>query len=48
MGRLAGLCLALAMAGFSGYMFLRTGDWVALLFLVGSLAYTLFFVVHYR
>ena len=36
--------LALAMLVFSVFVFLRTGDWVAMLFVLGSLAYLLFFL----
>ncbi|MFV0276355.1 MAG: hypothetical protein ACK5HY_04115 [Parahaliea sp.] len=41
--RWLGLLAALAMLAFSGWMYWRTGDWVALVFAVGSLAYGLFF-----
>ncbi|MEH6636800.1 MAG: hypothetical protein V7700_14835 [Halioglobus sp.] len=43
-GRLLGLALALVMLVFSGYMFLQTGDWVAAVFVLGSLGYALFFL----
>ena len=43
-GRLLGLALALVMLIFSGYMFLQTGDWVAAVFVLGSLGYALFFL----
>lgn len=38
-----GLFIALAMLVFSGYMYTRTGDWVALIFVLGSLGYAAFF-----
>ncbi len=41
--RKIGLAVALAMLVFSGYIYVRTGDWVALVFIVGSLAYAAFF-----
>ena len=41
--RLVGLIFATAMLLFSGYMYLRTGDWVALVFIAGSLGYGVFF-----
>jgi hypothetical protein len=42
-GRKIGLAVALAMLVFSAYIYVRTGDWVALVFIVGSLAYAAFF-----
>lgn len=41
--RTAGLVAAIAMLLFSGYMYMRTGDWVALVFIAGSLGYGVFF-----
>jgi len=41
--RTAGLVATIAMLLFSGYMYMRTGDWVALVFIVGSLGYGVFF-----
>jgi hypothetical protein len=41
--RLAGLVAAVAMFVFSLWMYSRTGDWVAAVFAVGSVAYVLFF-----
>ncbi|MEH6609954.1 MAG: hypothetical protein V7696_11345 [Halioglobus sp.] len=38
------LILALAMFIFSSYMYVKTGDWVAAVFAVGSIAYGLFFL----
>jgi hypothetical protein len=35
--------LSLVMVVFSGYIYSRTGDWVALVFLTGSLFYAVFF-----
>ena len=43
-GRMIGLVAALLMFGFSTWMYTQTGDWVAALFAVGSLAYGLFFM----
>lgn len=42
-GRTIGLVAALAMLVFSGYMYIHTGDWVALVFILGSLGYAAFF-----
>ena len=42
-GRILGLFLAIAMFIFSIWMYSRTGDWVAILFAIGSAAYTVFF-----
>ncbi len=41
--RRLGLTITLAMLVFSSWMYWRTGDWVALLFAGGSVAYALFF-----
>ncbi len=41
--RLIGLLAAVAMLLFSAFVYTRTGDWVALVFLAGSLAYVVFF-----
>ncbi|MEZ5502627.1 MAG: hypothetical protein R3E50_08180 [Halioglobus sp.] len=43
-GRIAGLAIAMAMFIFSLVMFVISGDWVAILFAAGSLAYFLFFL----
>jgi len=43
-GRLAGLLLTLAMLVFSVYVYSRTGDWVAAVFAIGSVAYGTFFL----
>ncbi len=42
--RSLGLIAALVMGLFSGYIYLKTGDWVAAVFCLGSVAYFLFFV----
>jgi hypothetical protein len=42
-GRLLGLLLAVAMFLFSCWVYLASGDWVAALFALGSVAYGLFF-----
>ena len=42
-GRIIALVLAVAMFIFSVWMYSRTGDWVAILFAIGSAAYTVFF-----
>ncbi len=42
--RLVGLVIAAAMFVFSVWMFTRTGDWVAAVFAIGSMAYGLFFM----
>ena len=47
-GRFIGLVVAVAMLVFSAYIYLRTGDWVALVFIAGSLAYGLFFFAGLR
>ncbi|MFT4614535.1 MAG: hypothetical protein ACI9NT_001680 [Bacteroidia bacterium] len=44
--RIFGLIGATVMLLFSGWMYQRTGDWVALVFLLGSLCYLgLFFAL---
>ncbi len=43
MGRAVGLVTATAMLLFSAYIYLQTGDWVALVFIAGSLGYGAFF-----
>ena len=42
--RYIGLVLALCMFLFSAYMYLTVGDWVALVFIVGSVGYLVFFL----
>jgi hypothetical protein len=42
-GRFLGLFFAAAMAAFSAFMFLRSGDWVAAVFFLGSVGYAVFF-----
>jgi hypothetical protein len=42
-GRIIALLLAIAMFVFSVWMYSRTGDWVAILFALGSVAYGFFF-----
>ncbi len=42
--RRAGLAAAVAMFVFSLWMYSRSGDWVAAVFALGSVAYVLFFV----
>jgi hypothetical protein len=42
--RVFGLIVAAAMAAFSAYMFLETGDWVAAVFFLGSVGYAVVFV----
>ena len=42
--RWVGLALTLAMFVFSCWMYLQTGDWVALVFAGGSFGYALFFM----
>ncbi|MEH6517955.1 MAG: hypothetical protein V7742_14860 [Halioglobus sp.] len=41
--KIIALVLALAMFLFSSYMYVKTGDWVAAVFVVGSIGYALFF-----
>lgn len=43
-GRWIGMLLTAAMLAFSIWIYLGTGDWVALVFAAGSLAYGLFFI----
>ncbi|WP_156507542.1 hypothetical protein [Halioglobus sp. HI00S01] len=43
LGRSLGMAAAIAMFLFSAWMYQRTGDWVALVFASGSLAYGVFF-----
>ncbi len=47
-GRYIGLLLTAAMFAFSSWMFIETGDWVAAVFAIGSLAYGLFFLTTAR
>ena len=42
--RLIGLIAAIAMLLFSAWMYLQTGDWVALIFILGSLGYIVLFL----
>lgn len=42
--RTLALVAATAMLLFSAWMYLRTGDWIALVFIVGSLGYIALFV----
>ncbi len=42
--RLLGLAAAILMLLFSSYMYHSTGDWVALVFVLGSVGYIAFFV----
>lgn len=41
--RLFALLIAAAMFAFSAWMYTRTGDWVALVFALGSVAYGVYF-----
>ncbi|MEM9256923.1 MAG: hypothetical protein AAGA91_15870 [Pseudomonadota bacterium] len=41
--RWIGLIAAIGMLIFSGYVYMLTGDWVAIVFLLGSVAYVVFF-----
>ena len=41
--RLFGLLVAAAMGLFAAYIFLTTGDWVAAVFVLGSIGYLVFF-----
>ena len=43
LSRLLGLFFAAAMAAFSAYIFLQSGDWVAAVFFLGSVGYAVFF-----
>jgi hypothetical protein len=47
-GRIIGLMIALAMFFFSVFFYVKTSDWVAGVFALGSLAYFLFFYFVYR
>ncbi len=47
-GRIIGLMIALAMFFFSVLFYVKTSDWVAGVFALGSLAYFLFFYFVYR
>lgn len=42
-GRVVALVLAIAMFVFSLWMYSLTGDWVAIVFAVGSAAYAIYF-----
>lgn len=42
--RAIGIVATLAMLVFSGWMYLQTGDWVALVFAACSLGYGVFFL----
>ncbi len=42
--RATGIVVTLAMLVFSGWMYLQTGDWVALVFAAFSLGYGVFFL----
>lgn len=42
-GRVVALLLAVAMFVFSLWMYSRTGDWVAIVFAIGSAGYTMLF-----
>lgn len=42
--RAIGIVVTLAMLVFSGWMYLQTGDWVAMVFAVASLGYGIFFL----
>lgn len=42
-GRFLGLFFAAAMAAFSAYIFLQSGDWVAAVFFLGSAGYAVVF-----
>lgn len=44
-GGIIGLVFTAAMFAFSTWMFMQTGDWVAALFAVGSLAYAAVFLI---
>jgi hypothetical protein len=46
--RTLGLLAALGMFVFSVYIFLKTGDWVAGVFVLGSLSYFVFFLLHFK
>jgi hypothetical protein len=42
-GRAIGLVFAIAMFIFSVWMYTKTGDWVAIIFALGSAGYTVLF-----
>lgn len=42
-GRAIGLVFAIAMFIFSVWMYTKTADWVAIIFAIGSAAYTVLF-----
>ena len=42
-GRMIALAVAVAMFGFSAWVYRMTGDWVALIFAIGSVAYGVYF-----
>lgn len=42
--RMVALAITAAMFAFSSWVYMRTGDWVAAVFAVGSLGYGLFFL----
>ena len=42
-GRVIGLVVAVAMFVFSAWIYARTGDWVAVIFALGSVGYGVFF-----
>ena len=46
--RLLGVILSLAFFVFSVVMFFTTWDWVAAVFALGSLVYSLFFILSYQ
>ncbi len=46
--RLLGVVLSLAMFVFSVVMLFKTWDWVAAVFALGSLGYSLFFLLSYQ
>lgn len=48
LGRIIALVLAAAMFVFSAWMYARTGDWVAVLFALGSAAYGFYFFTSIR
>jgi hypothetical protein len=43
--RLVGLVIATAMFVFSAVVYFRSGDWVAVIFMLGSLGYGAFFLM---
>ena len=47
-GRLLGLILSLAFFVFSAIMFFNTWDWVAAVFALGSLGYSVYFALSYE